>query len=70
MINVFIYQDTITYSGTVVMTGIEAEWPLFIKDIIQFKIREDIRVFIPHIFESLFIEIDTSEVGKAIVGVT
>jgi hypothetical protein len=41
----------------------------FIKDNIQFKIREDISVFIPHTFESLFIEIVTPEGGKAIVGV-
>ena len=42
---------------------------LFIKDNIQFKIGEDIRVFIPQIFESSFIEIDTSKGDKAIVGV-
>ena len=30
---------------------------LFIKDDIHFKIRDDLSVFIPHIFESIFIEI-------------
>ncbi len=30
---------------------------LFIKDTINYKVREDLSVFIPHVFESLFIEI-------------
>ena len=42
---------------------------LFIKENIQYKIREDISVFIPHIFESLFIEINTHEGNKSIIGV-
>ena len=42
---------------------------LFIKENIQYKIREDISVIIPHIFESLFIEINTHEGNKLIIGV-
>ena len=41
---------------------------LFIKDSIQFKIRNDLSVFIPHIFESLFIEL-YSPYGRSITGV-
>jgi len=51
------------------MTGNRGGVAIFIKDNIQFQICEDIILFIPHIFESLFIEIDTAEGGKAIVGV-
>ena len=42
---------------------------LFIKKYINFKIREDLCVFIPHIFESIFVEIQTKTKKKNIVGV-
>ena len=41
---------------------------LFIKDNINFKIRDDLSTFIPHVYESLFIEISTSSKNN-IVGV-
>ena len=34
---------------------------LFVSENITFNVRDDLSVFIPHIFESLFIEIGTSE---------
>ena len=34
---------------------------LFVSENITFNVRDDLSVFIPHIYESLFIEIDTSE---------
>ena len=42
---------------------------LYINENIQFTIREDISVFIPHIFESIFIEVKTKHEKKQIVGV-
>ena len=42
---------------------------LFISDNINFKIREDLSVFIPHVFESLFIEIVNKSSKNTIVGV-
>ena len=42
---------------------------LFIKNNIQFKVREDISVFIPHVFESLFVEIELDSNKKQIVGI-
>ena len=44
---------------------------LFVREDLHFKVREDLSVFIPHIFESLFIEIITSVKSSAnkIVGV-
>ncbi len=42
---------------------------LFVKDHINFKIREDLSVFLPHIFESLFIEIFQQSSRNIIVGV-
>jgi len=42
---------------------------LFVRDGINFKIREDICVFLPHIFESLFIEIINESAKNTIVGV-
>ena len=42
---------------------------LFIKKDVNFKIREDLCVFIPHIFESIFVEIQTKTKKKNIVGV-
>ena len=42
---------------------------LFIKDDIHFKIRDDLSVFIPHIFESIFIEIGSSSEKHKIVGI-
>ena len=41
---------------------------IFVKDNQNFKIREDLSVFIPHVFESLFIEIISSS-KSSIVGV-
>ncbi len=42
---------------------------LFIKQTLNYKIREDISVFISHIFESLFIEIVNENERNMIVGV-
>ena len=42
---------------------------LFIKDSIQFHIREDLSVFIPHVFESVFVAINTNSNKKSIIGV-
>ena len=43
---------------------------LFLKENLNFKIRNDLSVFIPHVFESLFIEIITnSNLNNYIVGV-
>ena len=42
---------------------------LFIKETIDYKIRKDLSVFIPHVYESLFVEV-TSNCGKnTIIGV-
>jgi len=42
---------------------------LFIKDSINFKVRHDLSVFIPHVHESLFIEIISTSVKISIVGI-
>lgn len=42
---------------------------LFIKDDINFEIRNDLSVFIPHIFESLFVQIRDTKYSNMIVGV-
>ena len=42
---------------------------LFIKQNIQFKIREDLSIFIPHVFESFFIEVLSDTNKNTIVGV-
>jgi hypothetical protein len=44
---------------------------LFVKDNINYKIREDLSIFIPHIFESIFIETQYETKGKSneIIGV-
>ena len=42
---------------------------LFVKDKIEYKIRNDLSVFIAHVFESLFIEIDYSPTCKQVIGV-
>ena len=42
---------------------------LFIKDDINLKIRKDLSVFIPHVFESIFIEIDSKSEKSKIVGI-
>ena len=53
-----------------VMMGAEAEWD-YLSKTINFKIRDDIKsVLIPHIFESLFIEMKTKSRKNTIVGVT
>ena len=42
---------------------------LFVKEHIHFKVREDLSIFIPHVFESIFIEFDSQNVNPSIVGV-
>ena len=42
---------------------------LFIKDDIHFNIRKDLSGFIPHVFESFFIEIDSKSEKSKIVGI-
>lgn len=42
---------------------------LFVKDNINYKIREDLSAFIPHVFESLFIEVINQTEKNTIVGV-
>ena len=42
---------------------------LFIKQDINFKIREDLSIFIPHIFESIFVEVSSISSKNNIVGV-
>ena len=42
---------------------------LFIQNHITFKIREDISVFIPHVFESVFVEVSTKSSKNEIIGV-
>ena len=42
---------------------------LSIKDTINYIIREDISVFIPHVFESIFIEIIHKDRKKSIIGI-
>ncbi len=42
---------------------------LFIKDNIAFKIRDDLSVFIPHVFESLFVEVMPLHGKSSIVGI-
>ena len=42
---------------------------LFIKQSNSFKIREGLRVFIPHVYESLFIEVENESQENIIVGV-
>ena len=42
---------------------------LFTKDNIVFKIRHDLGVFIPHVIESLFVEIGTGSSKRTLVGV-
>ncbi|KAK2149304.1 hypothetical protein LSH36_455g01026 [Paralvinella palmiformis] len=41
---------------------------LFIKDSINFKVREDLSVFIPHVYESLFVEVENESYKKIIAG--
>ena len=42
---------------------------LSIKESINFKVRHDLSVFIPHVFESLFVEINMNSNMKSIVGI-
>jgi hypothetical protein len=42
---------------------------IFIKDHINYKIRDDISVFIPHVFESIFLEISNRSTKNEIVGI-
>ena len=42
---------------------------LFIKDSITYTTREDLSVFIPHLFESLFIEVANKHHKNTIIGV-
>ena len=41
---------------------------MFIKDSIKYKIRDDLSVFIPHVFESLFVEVDRQHDKSTIIG--
>ena len=41
---------------------------MFIKDSIKYKIRDDLSVFIPHVFESLFVEVDRQHAKSTIIG--
>ena len=59
------YRDIITRCRP---NGTRGGVALFIKENIPFKIRDDLSVFIPHIFESLFVEIN-SQNGKSIIGI-
>ena len=49
--------------------GLRGGVGLFIKDNINYNVREDISVFTPHIFESLFIEIIQQNKKNTVVGV-
>lgn len=40
---------------------------LFIKSEIQYKIRDDLSIFLPHIFESIFIETSMSDAQNIVV---
>ena len=42
---------------------------MFIKSEIQYKIRDDLSIFLPHIFESVFIETSSSDNHSIVVGV-
>ena len=42
---------------------------IYIKETIQYTVREDLSIFIPHIFESVFIEIEVKHGKNEIVGV-
>ena len=42
---------------------------LFIKESLDFKIRDDLSVFIPHVFKSLFVELVSESGQPVIVGV-
>jgi len=42
---------------------------LYIKDSINFKVREDLSIFIPHVYESLFVEVENESHKKIIAGV-
>lgn len=42
---------------------------LFVKEHLNYKIREDLSVFIPHVFESIFIEIRSDHNKNVVVGV-
>ena len=42
---------------------------LFIKDSLQYTIREDLSIFLPHVFESLFVETQITNTQNVIIGV-
>jgi len=42
---------------------------LFIKESVQYKIREDLSIFNTHVFESIFVEIESHPSKKYIIGV-
>ena len=42
---------------------------LFLKDTLQYKIRDDLSLFIPNVFESLFIEYQYNDKSKHILGI-
>ena len=49
--------------------GSRGGFGLFIKDNIQYKIRQDLSVFEQHVFESVFVEVDLQSGSNLIVGV-
>jgi hypothetical protein len=59
------YNDLISRSRT---SGSRGGVGLFINDNISYKIRDDISVFIPHVFESVFVEMESSS-KNMIIGV-
>ena len=45
------------------------EWGIFIKESLNYIIREDISVFIPHVFESAFIEIQSQKNRNTVLNI-
>ncbi len=50
-------------------TGFRGGVALFVKQTINFHIRDDLSVFIPHVFESIFIEVESPKGRNSIIGV-
>ena len=42
---------------------------LFIKEHIKYKVHEEYSVFIPHVFESIFVEIETNSRNRELIGI-
>ena len=60
------YHDLITRCRT---DGNRGGVGLFIKESVQYKIRENLSIFNEHVFESLFVEIESQTSKKYIIGV-